>query len=670
MPNQEIENYIKEAKAFGQNDAEIKAKLLEVGWDEKSIDESFISYGSGSAGLAGVVSLDQGATVSPNSMQDNTIPTADTQPKTPFELPSLPEQSAPVQLPQDSAADPMPIKSSVAISDYPEIKVSFASRLKDKLGVLAPVLVLIVIFGLAGAYIIVGMGKTSLGDKLQDHFWQKYLDSSSIPAEHQLSYKYTDSGEYSFKPSSFSGVVPAGSGVDLSSMDEKFSFVLKDLSLAFDIAGFFNTTDITAPVMDATMNFKATEGGRNYEANVSMKANKEAYFAKYMLGKEMLDRISKLAGGEVSPKYSGQWVKLAPNFFAEITPEEKKQFEAEYKKLTDSLRGKRLVNIKYLNGVTMLDGHLVAKYKMEFDKQAFKESYLNALEMSTANAALPAEEAKLFKSAVEKIVDTVLNKFEIDNFQVYIGLMDGKVYKSSVHSNAPSVTGTLALFDKKVKSQEFKDLISSFSNLGGGADSTRYSDTVKLEVALNLYSLQYDGYPAADSSGHPVGLTPDFLSSPLKDVTPPSGKCTEFYNKYWYSTVGTPKFVLGPDGKQVAVYPDFNFTYCLGNGVEGIEGGNFIMSKSGVKPLTSCGTTRPCYETTERKEKTSSIEEVENSVIDFVVNTVKEIPTTASIESTINSSKFNQTKDVPSPTDAVDLFGGLEDLMDSPVIKQ
>lgn len=41
MPNQQLIEYIKQARAAGQNDADIKSALLDAGWQEADVDELF-----------------------------------------------------------------------------------------------------------------------------------------------------------------------------------------------------------------------------------------------------------------------------------------------------------------------------------------------------------------------------------------------------------------------------------------------------------------------------------------------------------------------------------------------------------------------------------------------------------------------------------------------------
>lgn len=119
-------------------------------------------------------------------------------------------------------------------------------------------------------------------------------------------------------------------------------------------------------------------------------------------------------------------------------------------------------------------------------------------------------------------------------------------------------------------------LVALNSSRQKGRDTKRVADMRQVNQALEIYSHDYGGYPAALTD-----VVPDYTSIVPIAPTPADGACTNAENDYTYTPSGT-SFVSEKDGT-TTVYPDYSMTFCLGAPVAGFASGVHTVTPSGIQ---------------------------------------------------------------------------------------
>jgi prepilin-type N-terminal cleavage/methylation domain-containing protein len=138
-------------------------------------------------------------------------------------------------------------------------------------------------------------------------------------------------------------------------------------------------------------------------------------------------------------------------------------------------------------------------------------------------------------------------------------------------------------------------LIALVSARQKARNAKRAADMVQMLNALELFKAQYAGYPndTTPQDGIPDGVSPRFASTIPKAPTPadsviceanfsPCGGAGEpacvIANTYYYVPKGTCEIV-----NSVAVCPDYEYYFCLGDKTGSIPAGVKIMGPKGIR---------------------------------------------------------------------------------------
>lgn len=177
----------------------------------------------------------------------------------------------------------------------------------------------------------------------------------------------------------------------------------------------------------------------------------------------------------------------------------------------------------------------------------------------------------------KQILSSLVGKFQLKNFDLWIGQKDHLLYKVNIVTNFPSYSDLIksSLIDQtfigsaKEKSREAK----------------RLADVRQIAAALSLFNNDKGGYPEG-IAGKPQNFASAYLMAWPKEPTPADGTCTDYYNTYWYKSQGAPKIIKG-----IKLYPSYTLTFCLGSDVGGYKAGIGQLTEIGIKDNITCPTT-------------------------------------------------------------------------------
>jgi hypothetical protein len=202
---------------------------------------------------------------------------------------------------------------------------------------------------------------------------------------------------------------------------------------------------------------------------------------------------------------------------------------------------------------------------------------LDSAIISTINAIrqLPGSGAAQLTEQEKTQVTAVLNRFKVQDFEVWLGRNDYQLYKLNLNLNAPSA-------------QDFANGAMATSFLPSqeqSRDAQRLAGVRQIQSALELYHNDFGGYPAA-ATGTPQSLVPYYMPAAATAPEPADGACTDYFNSYWYKVSGTPHTVKGQ-----VVYPSFTLTFCLGTDIGGFKAGIGELSPSRITSNITCPAT-------------------------------------------------------------------------------
>jgi len=328
--------------------------------------------------------------------------------------------------------------------------------------------------------------------------------------------------------------------------------------------------------------------------------------------------------------------------------------------LKELVKNNRFFDIESFKGVTKVNGVFTMHYKLNLNKEKLKfianEFYKEA--MKDAQDVDPKN-----KEIFDKVLKIYLDKWNITDMHVYVGVMDKKIYKATVKSNMVSAVGAANLIKQEFENGNIKKYMSGDSselvNAGSPGDAKRLADIRQMASALELYYNDHEGYPEA-VNGKPQALVPNYVSVIPVQPEPPDGVCTSFYNNYWYSPAGSSKVVKDSSGKNVKVYSEYKYSFCLGATTGGYQAGNHYLSPSGISDLTDCGSTHQCYENGSSgapllPQDTANRKPTEEEITNYLFDLFKKIPWTASFDVESSAKDFNVVKEIQDPPNSVDL---------------
>lgn len=281
-------------------------------------------------------------------------------------------------------------------------------------------------------------------------------------------------------------------------------------------------------------------------------------------------------------------------------------------------------------GTEQVRGQNTVHLKLGFNKTALRDAFTQVL------PALTEKDSAEQRNVMQKLMTAWLDKFEVKDFQAWIGEKDGRLYKILFKSNAPSSASVM----QSVSGVALENARQASS------DAIRIADVRQMASALELYFNDHGVYPKAGANGAPANLVPNYIGA-MPEAPETSGLCTDYYNAYWYTPVGSVQ--TGVSGEQG--YNDYTYTFCLGENVGGFTAGVNQLSNRGIGAVECVSTeAHPC---------SSGVSK--NNPEDMVQELVKQLDFSASFSFVGEYYDYGKTQTVEAPTDSVDVMEQLQE---------
>ncbi|HMQ01667.1 MAG TPA: hypothetical protein PKD79_01190 [Candidatus Doudnabacteria bacterium] len=302
--------------------------------------------------------------------------------------------------------------------------------------------------------------------------------------------------------------------------------------------------------------------------------------------------------------------------------------KSKYQKL---LSENRLLDIKTLKGISIMDGTPVFRYELEFNKDKFK-----GLVETSINDVFKGEYSSELRSFSLEISNILIDKIDITNYEVWVGVTNKKLYKSTTTIDALSITKAAKYFETSLNDPNNPITRSlaeqTMTSQASARDSKRIADIRQMSGMLELYFNDYGEYPPSDN-GQPTGATTDYMPVIPTAPMPPDGECDEYHNTYWYTR-------LSPTS--------YKYEFCLGSATGGLPAGLNVMTEMGIQ--------------TPIQIDRQPVEYYDNSPNYFetfkstVINTIKDLEFDAEIKIEYSARGFGKIREIESPTDFIEGF--------------
>ena len=637
--NQDLVSYIKESRSRGLAEDLIKAELKKVGWEDAAIAEAF----GDSQGSSPVLQV---------------APSLQTQPVVQATLTQKPLTTEP---------------SSITPDHKPSV-------LRRVMKIVLVVLILAVAVGAALGYFIIS-GKKVFGYSMEDKIWQTLFTSKEIlMADQSFKVSYQDTGEFNFVPSKFIQDIRVPDQLteeeleEFKQEDENYSFTIKDFGTQSDLAGFLNITDKTKPKYDVAISGFMANNDTRYEANLAVKSN-DSLVTYYKVGvndaiKKWYESLIPNSTEEVS-KYLDKWIKTEASDGESLSsllpfesvfglynsfPNDATAQSEQEQKVLDILKANRLISIKSLKGVSLQGYQPLLHYELTLDKDKLKNAFAQMVK-DTAS-----EEDDQFNKFGIDLMNVFIDKWEISEFEVWVGAIDHRTYKTKFASKLPSVAGVLnALYDSLTKGALHDPVKGLFFGMeetqNNSRDAKRVADVRQLMTAYELYFNDNGHYPLAQD-GKAVGLDATYMPTTLIAPTPLDGSCNDFYNTYWYTA-------LDGNGAPTTTTPSrYTLTFCIGEPTGGLSSGILVATESGVTDYTCPADNAGCQAIQSTKKPATPIEDPSSSssmddslqvYFDAILDLMRNTPfsATQTIESELKN--VGQDRTVEAPPDFIEI---------------
>ncbi len=642
-----INQYINEAKNGGMSGDQIKRNLLAAGWSEEIIKkfEAQIMDTSAkpqepSANVGGVVLQ----TPPSQAVKPDTNTSDNKTGVIPAEVKTIPNTEIKIDPPKDN-------------------KPWYKQTKNIILGCLGVVLIVLITAGVL-AYRAYGQGKTVFGFNIQDKFWSQLINTQyNLPVENSFEISYKDTGTFGFTPSKF--IKEFAKDTELESQtnqlqpnfaewDQKFSFTISNPILKLSTKGYYNfDSKPDKQALDGEATIEADNNNTVYQLSGAAKMTHDFAFLKFDYSKSIEDAISRMFDLQESEfsdikTYKDKWIKTS------VIDTSKDQTttnsDQEYlNKTKDILLKNRIFNISGFKGITKINNVWNLHYQLSLDKSKIKTIIIESIRADKNNNWWDQDAKK--RTIAERAIDTWLASFDTKNAEIWVGF-DKQVHKFDITFNVISITDTANMLYKETTNGVIKDgFLASLS--GGSSDSKRVEDALAIKSALDNYKKDFGGFPAA-TQGFP-NLGASYIYQIPTAPVPPEGRCNSFYNNYWYTAVGTP--TQSPKNGSM-IYPDYTFSFCLGQAQAGFVEGINILTSNGNKPFT-CPGGKICYQdippTKANQYAGKSEEDIVNDITDKLTQKFFDLPKTAELNFNFTNNNIGVEKTITAPTDFIDL---------------
>lgn len=573
----ELVSYIKNAKNHGLSEAEIKQNLVNAGWEAGQIEESFTHAKSLEHQTQGSLTdhYRQG-------MQKNISP-----------------------LNHQTYSQTPELKQGESIQDFSNEVVTKKRYTKTKIALIVIVALFVLSGSAAAAFFFVLKSPTKVWEG-----FKKVTKSQIYSSNFKLA--YVDENE-ELKP-------------DLAKQ-----FNIKSLKFNFDGKLYSDESDTKNPIGSADMQYTFGSGNSSFSTGIKViLLNKIAYmnvgenpFLANMFGKEQID-----------------WLKIDLNSIEEGSNQSMDTEELKkYKEIFSPSFNEELAKIweettfvkmdKYL-GREKVDNKTTLHFKNTLDKQAIKNAFINTINKIREAYKTAGEDLdpKGFEY-VTMIVNALVDKLEIKEFETWIGQNDFRLYKVRFVSNAPSLISVINAGSESLNiSQESRD-------------AKRLSDAQKLATAYEYYYNQNDEYPES-KDGKPIGLVPGYIDAIPEAPTPADGKCTDYFNPYWYERKSKDNYEM---------------TFCFGNAVGGYGPGLAMLVPAGITQDFSCTANKEeCEKMASKIESPESDENIKTQEMEEVQKFIDNLSYTAEFKMEETYTNYGQKQDLQAPDGAMDIM--------------
>ena len=286
----------------------------------------------------------------------------------------------------------------------------------------------------------------------------------------------------------------------------------------------------------------------------------------------------------------------------------------------------RLFDIKSLKGATFIDGKPVLHYELELNKGNLKNYINKSLEQTFTDNT-----DKDTIDFLEEVSDELISKINVDNYDIWIGVYDRKLYKSDMTIDAISITKAGEYLEKSINdpnnpiTKGFQESLETSQSKS--RDAKRLADVRQMASALELFYNDNSQYPAS-SNGQPIGITPTYIGALPVAPSPADGECDDYFNTYWYIQTSPNSYTL---------------SFCLGESTGGISAGKNEMSQAGFLVSGNSNNGEPLQD--------NSSDPVFESFKSSIINTIKNLSFDAKIRIEYSAKNFGKTKDIPIPED-------------------
>lgn len=533
MENQIVE-YIEQAKRHGLSEMEIKQNLLGAGWEAGEVENAFI--------------MAKAQEKIPPASKTEELKTAHQD----FEAGlqnqfKSPQSGEPGDMPVTNPIQHQPVVS-VSQQTQPALPATTGPTAKKSKKAL---IILLIFIGIAlaggGGYAAYWYYANN-----PDYILKKVIKQPTL-ASNTFKFSYSD----------------AGNGNE--------SKVLASLAGQ----GYFDARDASSTKFSLDLNASLQTGELTLSRELKLLGTADALYFK--LGE--IPQFNELSGSPV------EWLKLDLNKLNDytaqtgITKDELSKKQAELMASTERnyQNNKFLVADKKVRREN-LNGEPVFHLSLKFDEEKFKTflsvllddfRVLNEKELKNGGTDLAGSYNKI-KEAASKF----LEYYEVKQIELWVGRKDHYIHKILFVSNAPSLAGS-----------NLEKLNPLYSARALSRDAKRMADIRMLASALELYYNDHGGYPEG-KDGVPVDLASKYISSVPIAPEPADGNCTGYYNAYWYQPTGQPKLTEGKN-----LYQNYEYTFCLGENIGGYEAGINKLTMSGIQKVEGCpaGDNSKCF---------------------------------------------------------------------------
>ena len=589
---QEILDYISQAQKHGLTDFEIKQNLVNAGWEAQVVEENFVH-----AKAAG--------NQTPVASSSQVLPESKT-PNSNF-APVVQQAQFQTVKTTESYLQGQPVLSDSAVVSGQAEKKSFFK----KPAFWITLVVLFVLCGSAyGYYNFIFANPTKI--------WSKFTTSTKNSIYNtKFNFSYTDSGQLTAEEAG-----PLGMS-------------LRDISVSFSGDSYINVTDQKKPQSNSKIQYSFGSSGTSFTTGVQYTLLDNVLYLN-VGSNPFLDMISS----SMNNGKKIDWVKIDLTELqkqASSSPDSAKiydklfgtDFKSQMQKIWDDttiIKVGKYIGREKINGVETLH------FQNTVDKDALKglvNKYAQLLSDRFKGSSMEFTDSDT--AFFNQLAAALIDKVQIQDFQTWIGLFDAKLYRVHVVTNAPSFISLVKNADKM-----------NFS-LNSGNDAKRVADMRQMSTAMELYFNDNNGYPDG-LNGKPLDITPMYIGQ-LPTAPPAEGRCTDYYNNYWYTPKGTKTVANGK-----TVYSSYQLTFCLGVTTGGLKEGVGMITPSGFQDGIACPTTLD--KCVGPLKNSSQDEEVKKKINDFIGT----LDFSAKVSADADYANYGKTTQLTAPTDAFDIM--------------